>query len=75
MNVGQFMFDITKSLMTVGQKLYDVFTTKVNISFIQNILKFFGAEYNLPESISLYWIITSAGATVILGLLIYRLFK
>lgn len=75
MNIGQFMFNIANSLMQLGKKLYDVFTADISIKWVQTILNFFGAEFELPESISLYWILTSAGAGIIIALIVYRVFK
>lgn len=75
MNIGDFMFDISKTLMGLGQKLYDLWTTTVSIKWVQNILSFFGASVDLPDSISLSWIFTSASAAVILIFIIYRVFK
>ncbi len=75
MNIGQFMFNISKALMGLGQKLYDLWTMEISISWVQQILKFFGASVELPESISLSWILGSASAAVILVLIVYRIFK
>lgn len=75
MNIGNFLFEISKALMGLGTKLYDVFTTSVSIKWVSNILSFFGASVELPETISLSWILSSAGAFVILALIIYRIFK
>ena len=75
MNIGQFMFSISKTLMGLGQKLYDLWTTTISITWVKDILKFFGASVDLPSEISLSWILTSASATMILIIIIYRLFK
>lgn len=75
MNIGQFMFDIAKALMNLGSKLYELFTTSISIKWVQDILKFFGASLQLPNTISLYWILTSASAATILIIIIYRIFK
>lgn len=75
MNIGQFMFNISKALMGLGQKLYDLWTMEISISWVKSILKFFGASIDLPESISLSWILGSASAVIILVLIVYRIFK
>lgn len=75
MNIGQFMFNISKALMGLGQKLYDLWTMEISISWVQSILNFFGASVDLPENISLSWILGSASAAVILVLIVYRIFK
>ena len=75
MNIGYFMFNISKALMNLGQKLYDLWTMEISISWVQTILKFFGASVDLPENISLSWILGSASAAVILVLIVYRIFK
>ncbi len=75
-NIGYLMYNSIVAVMNLGKKLYDVFTMDVSIKWVQTVLKFFGADgTNLPDSISLYWILTSASATIILVLIIYRLFK
>lgn len=75
MNIGEFMFNIAQALMSLGQKLYDAFTADISIKWVQTILNFFGASVDLPDTISLYWILTSAGAGIILVLIVYRIFK
>lgn len=75
MNIGQFLFDTSKALMQLGQKLYDLWTTQISIKWVQSILSFFGASVDLPNTISLSWILTSASAALILILIIYRMFK
>lgn len=75
MNVGQFIFTISKALMDLGTKLYEVFTYPVNISFVSKILAFFGSDLGLPESISLSYILGGIGAVALLVLIIYNVFK
>ena len=75
MNIGQFMFSISQALMSLGQKLYDLWTYEMSIEWVQKILKFFGAEVDLPNTISLSWILASASAALILTFIIYRVFK
>ena len=75
MNIGYFMFNISKALMNLGQKLYDLWTMEISIEWVQKILSFFGASVELPNNISLSWILGSASAAVILVLIVYRIFK
>lgn len=75
MNIGTFMFNISQALMTLGQKLYDMFTMDISIKWVKSILNFFGAEISMPETISLYWILASGGAAVLLVFVVYRMFK
>lgn len=75
MNIGSFMFSIAKTLMNWGQKLYDLWNMTLPISWVKDILKFFGANVNLPNEIGLNWIFTTAGASLILGIILYRIFK
>lgn len=74
-NVGTFIFEIAKGLMNFTKTLYDVFTTKVNISWLNGLLDFFHVDITFPESISLLWILSGASGVVILGILIYNIFK
>lgn len=75
MNVGHFIFTIARSLMDLGSKLYDMFTTQVDISFINKILSFFGSNIDIPNTISLSYLLGGASVTLLLGLLIYNVFK
>lgn len=75
MNVGYFMFNIIKSIMDLGQKLYDIFTYEVDISFVTKTLRFFGSELDIPNTISLSYILGGASAVVLLVLIIYSVFK
>lgn len=75
MNIGYFIWDIGQHILTLGTKLFDVFTMEINISWVSNIISLFGGSVNLPENISLYWILGSASAVTLLAIIIYRLFK
>lgn len=75
MNVGYFMFNIIKSVMDLGQKLYEIFTYEVDISFVTKTLRFFGSELDIPNTISLSYILGGASAVVLLVLIIYSVFK
>lgn len=74
-NLGSLLFSVGQALLGLGQKLYEAFTMEVDISFITKVMNFFGASVELPETISLYYILISGSAALIIGLAIYRAFK
>lgn len=76
LNIGSFIYSIINTLLDLGRKLYQLFTMQVSITWVRDILSFFGANIDgLPNEISLYWVLTSASALTILVLIIYRIFK
>lgn len=75
MNVGHFIFTIARSLMDLGTKLYELFTTQVDISFVNKILSFFGSSMDIPNTISLSYLLGGASVTLLLALIIYNVFK
>lgn len=74
-NVGNLLFTISKGLVDITQKLYDALTYNISIDWLNKILKFFGANINLPASINLLWIFTGASAIIIVTIIIYNIFK
>jgi len=66
---GMFIFNISKSILELGEKLYTILNTSVNISFVSKIVDFFGGSVNLPNEISLIWLLTG-GSVVVLAILI-----
>lgn len=74
-NVGYFMYSIMRMLMDLGSKLYEAFTHEVDISFINKIMNFFGSNLEIPDTISLSYIIGGASAVVLVVLIIYSVFK
>lgn len=66
---GMFIFNISKSILELGEKLYTVLNTSVNISFVLKIVDFFGGSVNLPNEISLIWLLTG-GSVIVLAILI-----
>ena len=68
-NPGLFLFNIGKSLLGLGERLYSILTQSINIEFISKIVNFFGGSVELPSEISLIWILTGGGV-IILALLI-----
>lgn len=75
MNIGHFMINIARSLMDLGSKLYEMFTKEIDISFVSKLLEFFKADIDLPQTISLSYILGGASAVVMLGILVYNIFK
>lgn len=75
MNIGYMFYEICQALLGLGQKLVDVFTAEISIKWVKNILNFFGGSVDLPDTISLLYIITGGSAILILTIIIYRLFK
>jgi len=66
---GMFIFNISKSILELGEKLYTILNTSVNISFVSKIVDFFGGSVNLPNEISLIWLLTG-GSVIVLAILI-----
>lgn len=75
MNIGLLFINIMQRLTELGNILYEIFTSNVDISWATKVLEFFGAKINLPSNISFMYIFTGASSVVILSLMIYRLFK
>lgn len=75
MNIGYMFFTICKAIMGLGQKLLDLFTMEVSIKWVKDIINFFGANVNIPNTISLYYLITGGSAILLLSIIIYRMFK
>lgn len=76
-NVGTFLYKVIEGLVNFTKTLYDVFTTELNISWLNKLIKFFGLQDSLtfPDTISLLWVLTGASGIVILGFIIYNIFK
>ena len=71
-NIGAFLFTTSKNIMSLGSKLYQLLTTSVNISFINDILSFFGSDLDLPNEISLMWILTGGSVAILLIFIILK---
>lgn len=71
-NIGLFLFNIGKSLLGLGDKLYAILTQSVNIAWVAKIVEFFGASLDIPSEISLIWILTGGGVVVIAILIIAK---
>lgn len=74
-NIGYLLFNVGNALVSLGSRLYDAFTMQIDITFIQKVMTFFGASVDLPQTISLSYILLSGSAALIIGLAIYRVFK
>lgn len=75
LNIGTFLYKICEGLLHITKSLYDVFTTEIDLSWLNKLLNFYNIELSMPNSISLMWIMTSASGIVILGFIIYNIFK
>ena len=74
-NIFSFVFGIGKGLLDLGNKLYQAFTMQVNISWLSKVINTLGGDINLPETISLSYILLTASASLLIGLIIYNLVK
>ena len=74
-NIGSFMYNVLQILVGLPSKLYSMLTYEVDISWISKILSFFDAEINMPNTISLLALIGSVSAVVLVGIIIYNIFK
>lgn len=75
MNIGLFLYNLANAALEIGKKLTQAFTMQINISWITKIFDFFGANVELPETISISYILTGASAVLLLTFIIYRLVK
>jgi len=75
MNIGSLLYDISTYLLNLGSKLYEVFTTEVSIKWVKDLLNFFGTSVDIPNNISLYYILSGGSAIFLLAIIIYRIFK
>ena len=72
LNIGYFLLTIGKSILNLGDKLYKLLTQSVNISWINKILDFFKISLDLPNELSLMWILTGGSVAVILIFIIIK---
>lgn len=75
LNIGTFLYKICEGLIHITKSLYDVFTTEISMAWLNKLLSFYNIDLAIPNSISLMWILTSASGVVILGFMIYNIFK
>ena len=74
-NVGSFIYQVLRILVGLPSKIYEMLTYEVDISWLSKILGFFGAETNIPNTISLLALLGSISAVVLVGIIIYNIFK
>lgn len=74
-NMGSFFFEITQYIINLTQTIYDILNIQINISFVSSVLSFFGSSAEIPTYISLLSIISTIGATGLLAIIIYNIFK
>lgn len=74
-NVGDFMFDIIKTLTTFTQKLYEIINYKFSLKWLNNALKIFNSNIELPEQVSLLGILGVLGVGTLAVIIIYNIFK
>lgn len=75
LNIGTFLYKICEGLIHITKSLYDVFTTEISMAWLNKLLNFYNIELSIPNSISLMWILSGASGVVILGFIIYNIFK
>lgn len=75
MNLGLFLYNLGIAGIRLGSILKDTFNKEVSIGWISTVLNTFGASIELPETISLSYILTSASAALLITFIIYRLVK
>lgn len=74
-NIGELLFEVSRAILGLGNRLLEIFTMEVNISWVKDIINFFGGNLNIPDTISLYYILTGGSAILLLTVIIYRMFK
>ena len=75
MNLGLFLYNLGEAGIRLGSVLSDTFNKEVSIGWISTVLNTFGASVDLPDTISLSYILTSASAVLLITFIIYRLVK
>lgn len=74
-NMGGFFYEITQYIINLTSTIYDILNIQINISFVSSVLSFFGSSAEIPTYISLLSIISTLGATGLLAIIIYNIFK
>ena len=74
-NIGDFIFNIIKYLIALPQKLYEVINYPVSIEWVSKVLKFFGSDIQLPNTITLITVLGGLSAVTLVILIIYNIFK
>ena len=74
-NMGAFFYEITQYIINLTSTIYNILNIQINISFVSSVLSFFGSNAEIPTTISLLSIISTLGATGLLAIIIYNIFK
>lgn len=74
-NMGSFFYEITQYIINLTSTIYNILNIQINISFVSSILSFFGSNAEIPTTISLLSIISTLGATGLLAIITYNIFK
>ena len=74
-NVGDFMFDIIKTLTKFTQKLYEIVNYKFSLKWLSISLKIFNNNIELPESITLLGILGILSVGTLAILIVYNIFR
>lgn len=75
MNIGTFLYTTSKALMNLGTKLYEAFTMEVSLGWLTKLLNTLGVQNELPEYISMGYILVSASAVLLVVMIFYNIFK
>lgn len=74
-NVGDFMFDIIKTLTKFTQKLYEIVNYKFSLKWLSTALKIFNNNIELPENITLLGILGILSVGTLAILIVYNIFR
>lgn len=74
-NIGTFMFNVLKILVSLPSKLYEALYYQVSIKWLSKIINFFGAEIDFPSSVSLIALLGVIGGGTLVAIIIYNIFK
>ena len=74
-NMGGFFYEITQYIINLTSTIYNILNIQINISFVSSVLSFFGSSAEVPTYISLLSVISTLGATGLLAIIIYNIFK
>lgn len=76
MQVMSFLMELLQGISSIVNKIQDVLTYKVDISWLVDLLDFFGADIgDLPSNVSLMGLLLTIGALPLAIVIIYSIFK
>lgn len=76
MQVMSFLLEILQGISSLVSRIQEVLTYKVNISWLVDLLDFFGADIgDLPTNVSLMGLLLTVGALPLAIIIIYSIFK